>query len=254
LGQRSGSSQQAPYIGKDQIRDLALEILEEYFHEKGWSSLDELSTDLQDIYENVLYPRYEFELVTREDLGCIGDEKVLGKVIPKKQAILIDKSIAPPNNDPRFTFTLGHEIGHSVLHRDYKNLFRCTGKVIFLHTDFDPLEFQANVFAEYIIMPDHLVLHRFAKCYGIQRPFVYSGPGEYWVTADDLPRRCQIRSYTHLCSKLAAPMTGFFSNISKQSLGLKMHKLGLVRNLTTEQFGHQVSDNSLNLGGIFGRL
>ena len=44
-----------------------------------------------------------------------------------------------------------------------------------------------------------------------------------------------IDSYTEFCRALAYPLTRYFSNVSRASLALKLHTLGLVVNHTRER-------------------
>lgn len=96
------------------------------------------------------------------DLGCSKNGgKILGMFVLKPIGIFIDNSII---NDSRFNFTLAHEIGHLVLHRnlifkqeEYENISDTehdllTGNHI-LKTERDWIEWQANSFASSFLMP-----------------------------------------------------------------------------------------------------
>jgi len=221
---------------KDSIKALTLDIIQEYIREMGWTKPKEFIIDLRDIYETVLYPRYECQLITDMDLGNHEDRKVLGKFIGKDRVVLVDKSISPPARDARFTFTLGHEFGHAVLHPGGHRLFRCSNKDIFSSSKESTMEIQANLFSENLIMPDKLVYQIYCMCYQRIRPFRYVGPGDYIIYAHGIDRKIRIFSYTDLCRILAGHMVMRFSNISKISLGLKLHKLGLISNHTYEKY------------------
>lgn len=157
----------------------------------GWTKPDQAVLNLREMYETVLYPKYEYDLITNIDLGYVHDVKVLGKVIMEDKVILIDRSIAPPNHHPQFIFTMGHEFGHSVLHPGERETFRCTQPMIVSPNQNDYLEVQANAFSENLLMPDHLVQYRFLYCYRPTRPFVYIGRRDYWFTAEDVSGMCQ---------------------------------------------------------------
>ncbi|MHB9155714.1 MAG: ImmA/IrrE family metallo-endopeptidase, partial [Endomicrobiales bacterium] len=154
------------------IIDITKKCVNKYFQEMGWTHLEEMRIDLQELYESVIYPEYEYCLETGVDLGYDGDEKILGKTIPKDRVILIDKSLSSAR-DPRYTFTFGHEIGHGVLHPKERVLFRCSSRKMI--TGKDPLEIQANIFSQHLIMPDALVKAKFHQCYAPTKPFIYSG-------------------------------------------------------------------------------
>ena len=87
--------------------------------------------------------------------------KILGKFISKPRAIMIDEEVTETE---RLPFTLAHEIGHLVLHRnlkidkeDYSEITDTeydlvTGKKI-LTTNRDWIEWQANKFASSFLLP-----------------------------------------------------------------------------------------------------
>ncbi|PKK83707.1 MAG: hypothetical protein CVT49_07415 [candidate division Zixibacteria bacterium HGW-Zixibacteria-1] len=221
---------------KDSIKALTLDIIQEYIREMGWTKLEEVIIDLREVYETVIYPRFECQLITDINLGEFEDRKILGKFIGKDRVVLVDKSISPPARDARFTFTLGHEFGHAALHPGGNRLFRCSSREIFSSNKEKTMEIQANLFAENLIMPDRLVYQKYYLCYQTGRPFRYTGPGEYFIYAYGIDRKIKIYSYTDLCRILAGDLVMRFSNISKESLGLKLHKLGLIANCTMEKY------------------
>jgi hypothetical protein len=57
----------------------------------------------------------------------------------------------------RINFTLAHELGHYLIHRqDYPNGFQCGQQdVVRWDSEYGQLEHQANVFAAYLLMPFH---------------------------------------------------------------------------------------------------
>ncbi len=232
--------------GHNNIINLVTIILDQYTRENGYFSPDDAIIDINEIYDNVIYPEYEFGLYTDMDLGYMEDteEKVLGKTIPKDRVILIDKSIAPESGDPRYTFTLGHEIGHGLLHADKKQLFRCSSKSISMQTDL--YEKQANYFAENLLMPDKLLMHRFYQYYELTKSMVYAGNGTYWLGGHSRSREYHVDSLQDYYKVLAKPLTKYFSNISKESLGYKLSKLNIVQNRTDESFYGMPHQNSIS--------
>ncbi len=216
------------------IINLANRCLEQYFEEKGYYLPEDKIINIDEIYESVIYPEYEIILSTNYDLGFIEDteDKILGKTIPKERVILIDKSLAPESGDPRYTFTLGHEIGHGLLHADKKQLFRCSSKSIFKGTNL--YEKEANCFSENLLMPRRLVFYRFVQYYKPSKPIIYRGEGEYWLGYSGKTKKQNVYSFQDYCGKLARPLTRYFSNISKESLGYRLCNLGLVQSMTKE--------------------
>jgi Zn-dependent peptidase ImmA (M78 family) len=201
--------------------------LEAYQHEKCINTRAELCTDVLDIYDTVIYPELEFDLCMNQDLGTHGNEKILGKTIVSDNIILIDRTIT--KHDPRFAFTLAHEIGHAAMHRNINQ-----AQYSFIentpHAKYDFKEIEANCFAEHLLMPQEAVKYRFEEYYEIKRPYIYNGPGEYGINGE----KVNIESLFHLSLRLATPLTHFFSNISKESLAYRLSNIGLIKNYTKE--------------------
>lgn len=108
------------------------------------------------------------------------EQKVLGKFISKPRAILIDEEVTQTEKMP---FTLAHEIGHLVLHRnlkiakeDYSEISDTeydltTGKKK-LTSNRDWIEWQANKFASAFLLPRatfHSALVKIQKSMGITK-------------------------------------------------------------------------------------
>lgn len=222
---------------KKEIQSITRELILQYSKEKKWKNIEEFRIDLQELYELVIYPLYECQLITRFDLGWIDDKKILGKYLAKDNLVLIDKSLRYPCRDPRFSFTLGHEFGHAIIHKTHSSPIHSTALDIFPGIKQDQLEIEANCFAENLLMPDNYVYKKFWLCYQNKRKFRYVGETIYWFYqfGIDYPRK--VRNYTEFCSVLGEPLCLYFGNVSKSSLGLKLHKLGLVNNQTDEKYG-----------------
>ncbi len=222
------------HIAKIASAFFADQCFEIYKHAMGWQNPEEMIVNVMEIYDNVIYPEYEFSLDMSTDLGEYENQKVLGKTMPKEKIIAIDPSIAPATNDPRFPFTMAHEIGHALLHQS-ENMPLCRTTASTFANKHDPLEREANAFAVQLLMPSDLVQHRFQEYYG-RRSYPYVGPRMYWINGE----KVYIRSLLHLCLKLAAPLTRYFSNVSKASLAYTLHNIGLIANQKNEKIGPNV--------------
>lgn len=141
--------------------------------------------------------RFSFVFDSSRDLGQSSfGHKILGMYSFQPRMILIDKSLA---ENPRRFFTLGHEYGHFVLHRNliikkkgYSDMDisdtehdLVTGKKV-LSTPRDWLEWQANRFASAILMPRatiHDALVSVQDSLGIRRNLgrIYLGPVGYSI-------------------------------------------------------------------------
>jgi len=218
-------------ISNAEVIKLASVCVQKYIQEMGWKVPNDITMNILEIYESVIYPEYEISLNTEHNLGTNGEQKILGKMLSKEKIILIDRSINEESHDPRFTFTLGHEIGHAVAHVGQSAYFRCTEYTIYDKVQ-NLQEYQANLFAENIIMPDGFVKNRFEYYYDVNRPILYKGAGCYNIGMGN--KKIDINSLAHFIWILAAPLTGYFSNISKESLAYKILKIGVVKNETEE--------------------
>jgi len=228
-------------ITRDSIKALTYSLIQEYIREKGWRYLNEFTLNLKDLYEIILYPHFEYKVVTSVDLGFYEDMKVLGKTITKEKVILIDPSISPPNVDPRYPFTFGHEFGHGVLHVDASESFRCTQESIFGRRHTNIRETQANTFSANLFMPDNLVVAQFRCCYEQAHPFRYIGRRRYWVKRFGASIPIDVTSFSHFCIQIAAPLCFRFGNISKTSMAIKLQGLGLIENHTNEEFDNEAT-------------
>jgi Zn-dependent peptidase ImmA (M78 family) len=100
------------------------------------------------------------------DLKSAYGDKTLGMIDANKKVILCDISIEPHGckaeiNEKVLNFTVAHEIGHYVLHSRYMNI-----ESPLFHTKLNKnekarIEFQANRFASFILMPDKIFIDMF---------------------------------------------------------------------------------------------
>lgn len=149
-----------PVLDVDTIELKAEEVIS-YFDQTILDSPQR--TPLLDFIEE-LNKKFNFSRDYSRDLGTTKfGGKILGKTQLKPLGIYVDVSL---QNDPRFNFILGHELGHAVFHRsiDIKRtgyeqqelvdteIDLVTGKKK-LKTPRDWMEWQANYFSSAILMP-----------------------------------------------------------------------------------------------------
>jgi hypothetical protein len=94
-----------------------------------------------------------------ENLQSAYDKYTLGLLIAEHKVILCDRSLEPygakkETNEHILRFTIAHEIGHYILHRDYMD----QSKPLLFHKNLvakerGKLETQANMFAACLLMP-----------------------------------------------------------------------------------------------------
>lgn len=103
-----------PYLDVEVIDGEAAALLEAVF---GGPWLNRTPVDLEAIVYDYLSPRENLSFNDEATLAMDGGEVVLGKTLPIRGKILLNRIL---KNDPepgRARFTLAHELGHWVLHR-----------------------------------------------------------------------------------------------------------------------------------------
>lgn len=131
------------------IERKTLELLKDYdfFFEKGWVSAELILEDLG----YVITPLPGIQQRTR-DAGLDTDAITLLEL----REVVVDASL---NGNPRYNFTIAHELGHIILHPD--EYASCTNLDDFV-TAFEAFqtsrkENEANTFASLLLLPDRLI-------------------------------------------------------------------------------------------------
>jgi Zn-dependent peptidase ImmA (M78 family) len=212
-----------PWLPKAEIARMAEEVISGYESQTG--KCVTAPVPVEDIIEFGLGLRLAFE-----DLrGRLKMDDVLGATYVKIRKICADTSLNRPGSEGRLCFTLAHEAGHWVMHREYVDWARRGGGFIFCRSQDakKPIEWQADCFASCLLMPESLVRETFAGVCG-SRPLVihnvesaYAGPICFDPCVANWPAIAD-------CVKKA----GSFFNVSKQAMIIRLQDLGLVRNET----------------------
>lgn len=105
------------------------------------TSPTELKIELIANYFNIIVEKKVLEGATAR-LTCIADYAIITIAISE-------------NHESRIRFSIAHELGHFFLHRNKHNLFRCTPQYM-LNWHKQNIEYDANIFASYLLMPDKL--------------------------------------------------------------------------------------------------
>lgn len=117
---------------------------------------------------------------------------MLGALWADRREVFIDQSLEPeehPEMEGRYNFSVGHEIGHWRLHRQY--LRNADGQVaMFADSKPEPtvicrtsqakkrIEWQADYFASCFLMPRQCVLGAWSDRFGSLKPIVYADIAE----------------------------------------------------------------------------
>jgi hypothetical protein len=213
-----------PRLPKGSIARMAGEVISGYEAQTGRRIRPPVP--VEDIIEFGLGLRLAFEdLREKPDMG-----DVLGATYVQARKICADLSLDRPGAESRLSFTLAHETGHWVLHREFVDLARRDGGFIFCRTRDAkmPIEWQADYFASCLLMPEALVREAFARVCGPQ-PLVlhnvesaYAGPICFDPCVANWPAIAG-------CVRRA----GGFDNVSKQAMIIRLADLGLVQNETS---------------------
>ena len=146
-----------PDLSEDYIEQQAEDLLRRYSSSTGTETSPPISAEL--IAEQLL--GYEIEIT---DEGLFSDPDYLGGIVFEDAVIKVNSSVEA--HEGRYNFTIAHEIGHHVLHKQFylDNRNENTGNIICRETGSKPLvEQQADRFAAALLMPDALVRDAYSR-------------------------------------------------------------------------------------------
>ena len=134
----------------DFIEEAADRLLDEY---RDFSGTFDLPVPVESIAEHFL--KYDLEIT---DDGLFADPTFLGGISFETKTIFVNTSIE--DNEGRYTFTIAHEIGHHVLHKDvYDELISDRSQIMCREEKKKPLiERQADRFAAALMMPRQTII------------------------------------------------------------------------------------------------
>ncbi|MEK9652809.1 MAG: ImmA/IrrE family metallo-endopeptidase [Betaproteobacteria bacterium] len=129
----------------DLIEEAADHLLDEY---RYFAGTFDLPVPVESIAEHFL--KYDLEIT---DQGLFADPSFLGGISFETNTIFVNASIE--DHEGRYTFTIAHEIGHHVLHKDmYDELISDRSQIMCREEKKKPLiERQADRFAAALMMP-----------------------------------------------------------------------------------------------------
>lgn len=207
------------FIPLPRIEQQALALLAEYG--RCIEPLTEPPVPVDDIFEAHLHFDFRFADLTAK----YGGTNVLAEIFIKDKKVVVDKSLDPVEHPPmlgRYNFTLAHEIGHWVLHRNEvfavssdPDMFGfVSNPVICRDGSPEPHEWQANAFASNLLMPKEWVWREWLKIFP---------NGEPLNITDEMARKAEYRRMERrryeLTSDIARDMKYIF-NVS----GVAMHR------------------------------
>jgi len=237
------------YLPEQQIERDALGLLEAYFHELGQQIQIPIPAD--EILETHLGLSLDFD-----DLQTVlGVPDVLGALWADKREVFIDQSLEPdehPEKEGRYNFSVGHEVGHWRLHRQY--LLNADGQVAMFTNDEPkptvicrssqkkaPIEWQADYFSSCFLMPRQHVLDAWSDRFGSLKPIVYADIAEQDWARRPTPRGLKpvglfllnsieqvYEPHGYAFDAIAKEFKSMF-RVSTQAMRIRLKNLGLLR-------------------------
>lgn len=195
-------SRTVPYLAEKHIEREAGAVLAEFEEARGLKLEPPIPID--DIVEKLLKLNIDFDdMHNRYNVprSSNGQTDILGAIYGDG-SIFIDESLDPdanPARQNRYRFTLAHEAGHWLLHRqlimeepaqpslldqDCEPKFICR-----LSQAKEPVEWQADYFAASLLMPRDMVFAFWKQCFPDDRPRVLNPPEGMSDAFVAIPRR-----------------------------------------------------------------
>lgn len=213
----------------------------------GSKRLMERGLFFEDVYNELIYPYYEIELVENVDLGVDdAGNPILGKFDVRQNRAYISLILAPEFGDRRRSFTLWHEVGgHGILQAAWlRRLAAESQESITLADSADVidgktlsiLEKQANWFAAHAAAPTWLVRKVLANALEPRRHFRFTGPAKYTVSWYERDVTQGFNSHEGVCRFFAHRLRHFFGGLSVEALSYRIAETGLVLDITRRSF------------------
>lgn len=216
-----------PYLTTGQIENDARLLLTEY--EQHFGAITEPPIDVEGIIESL------FQLDLRfDDLRSLLGLDVLGATWIAEREIRVDATLDPTadsKKEGRYRFTLGHEIGHWRLHRPLLearvmqgNLFDAVPEpaIVCRSSSKEPQEWQADVYAGFLLMPEAMVRDQWQNLFGGSEPYFAAAEIEAIQT------RWSLAENNTPTVSIAREMAQVFK-VSGQAMQIRLIGLGLIR-------------------------
>lgn len=227
-------SVKVPWLSKDAINQTATDMLLGYEDYIGQPLTPPIP--VEDIIER--YLKLDLQYIDFSQLN--GLENVFGALYVRKRTVAISESLLNDRNEGRLIFTCAHEVGHWCLHSKYVEIAGRSSEddgVVLCRTGKSaklPVEWQADYFAACLLMPEEMVRGAWSRAFHIEGGTMMICNVKKTFRTLDLP---DFKSFDtcienwHLIADIVRN-AGNFSNVSKQSMIIRLQELGLVRNLT----------------------
>lgn len=216
-----------PYLTTSHIENDTRLLLAEY--EQQFGKIAGPPIDVEGIIESL------FQLDLRfADLRSSLGQDVLGATWIDEREIRVDETLDPtldPKKEGRYRFTLGHEIGHWRLHRPLlearamqSNLFSAVHEpaIVCRSSSKEPQEWQADVYAGFLLMPEALVREQWQNLYDATEPYFAADEIE------TIQARWSLAENNTPTVSIARKLAQVF-NVSGQAMQIRLIGLSLIR-------------------------
>ncbi len=213
------------YLPKARIEQAATALIHAYARQYGLE--DNIPVPVDSLLECSLGLTLEIGDLTER----LGLNDVLGATWIESRTVMIDQSLEPTDNplmEGRFNFTLAHEIGHWQLHRtqicnpsDQQSLFDFDMEptiVCRTSQSREQMEWQADCFASYLLMPEDRIQRTWVEVYG---------SSEQYVAVEEIEKLKVLWGKERPTTEVARDMALLF-NVSGQAMQIRLEDLGLV--------------------------
>jgi Zn-dependent peptidase ImmA (M78 family) len=172
----------------------------------------------------------------------LGISDVLGATWVESKTMVINSSLLD-GAEGRISFTCGHEIGHWVLHQKYlfKHFSRRDSSganpsptvVCRISTSKLRGEWQADYFGACLLMPSGEVQEAFEGAFG-REPLALYNKKSCFGRRSSIVLDPALDAVKEIAGRVID--RGGFTNVSRESMGYRLHELGLLVNFTGEAF------------------
>lgn len=211
---------QVKFLHQNVIEQASWNLLCDYSKSEKWK----ISTPIPVEQIAEVFLGYVIDLTVD---GIFSDASILGGIIFEENVIRVNGFIE--TQDGRFNFTVAHEIGHHILHKDWfysqknqQSLFSTKEVPTILCRDEGEKprgEIQADKFAASLLMPESLIKKVFIQKYKYKINVLKRHP----VKAFGLPAVVEAKRIAEEVIK-----SGDFTNVSKIAMVNRLINLGLI--------------------------
>jgi hypothetical protein len=216
-----------PWISKEDIDRRATNLIDNFQALAKYEVKPPIP--VEDIIE-----RYLGLKLLYDDLTRVFGRDVLGAVYVKSKAICINERLFESSSEGRLVFTIAHEVGHWVLHRQYIEAQEKDGSrqviVSNKRNSKDTIEWQADYFASCLLMPEKEIREAFEKVCAPEPLIIKNSMNDTNGGSGEEP-------FLEQWPFIAAAMceAGGFSNVSKHAMIIRLQDLGLLVNKTKKR-------------------